>query len=70
MLHICWAVSGEEVRCFSADEIEDQTVKELKRELASYLGIPRFRQRWFGVDWSHIGDEDSIQNMEKVQLLY
>ena len=67
MLRIC-SLAGETVATFSADEVEDKSVKVLKIALAKQIGVSRFRQRWLSEDRTDLHD-DAIAQCCDVQLV-
>ena len=55
MLRVC-SLAGESLATFSADEVEDKRVHQLKSSLAKQIGATRFRQRWLAEDHTELHD--------------
>ena len=67
MLRIC-NLAGKTLATFSADEVGDKSVKELKSSLAKQIGATRFQQRLFTEDHTELQD-DSVVPCCDVQLV-
>ena len=53
-------LAGEMLATFSADEVEDKRVHQLKTSLAKQIGATRFQQRWLAEDRSELHDDASV----------
>ena len=67
MLRVC-SLAGETFATFSAEEVEDKSVLQLKSSLAKQIGVTRFRQRWFTEDQTELCDDAAVPCCE-VQLV-
>ena len=67
MLRVC-SLAGETLATFSADEVEDKRVHQLKSSLAKQIGATRFRQRWLAEDHTELQD-DAVVPCCDVQLV-
>ena len=61
-------LAGETLATFSADEVEDKCVHQLKTSLAKQIGATRFHQRWLAEDCSEL-DDDAVVPCGDVQLV-
>ena len=59
MLRVC-NLAGETLATFSADEVEDKIVHQLKTSLAKQFGATRFQQKWFAEDHTELQDDDVV----------
>ena len=55
MLRVC-SLAGEPLATFSAEEVQDKRVHQLKSSLAKQTGATRFRQRWLAEDHTELHD--------------
>ena len=67
MLRVC-SLAGETLATFSAEEVEDKRVHQLKSSLAKQIGATRFRQRWLAEDHTELQD-DAVVPCCDVQLV-
>ena len=62
------SLAGETLATFSAEEVEDKSVLQLKSSLAKQIGATRFQQRWLTEDHTELQD-DAVAPCCDVQLV-